>query len=158
MELRVLERLARLVAELDLSEIEVKRLGEQVRIVRRPPGDHPVPGVPAHPFVAAAPISPQPETRPAPESQKDSVAAVQARATIKAPLVGTFYRAPAPDAPPYVEVGQVVEPGQTVCIIEAMKIMNEIHAEVRGRVVSILVANAQPVEFGQALMELDTNL
>ena len=76
-------------------------------------------------------------------------------AVVRAPMVGTFYRAPAPDAPPYVEVGQVVEPGQTLCIIEAMKLMNEIEAEVRGRVTAILVENGQPVEYGQPLMTLE---
>ena len=74
---------------------------------------------------------------------------------VRAPRVGTFYRAPAPDAPPYVEVGQVVEPGQTLCIIEAMKLMNEIEAEVRGRVTAILVENGQPVEYGQPLFTLE---
>jgi acetyl-CoA carboxylase biotin carboxyl carrier protein len=66
-------------------------------------------------------------------------------------MVGTFYRSPAPDADPFVEVGDVVEVGQTVCIIEAMKLMNEIEAEIRGRLVQVLVENAQPVEFGQKL-------
>jgi acetyl-CoA carboxylase biotin carboxyl carrier protein len=66
-------------------------------------------------------------------------------------MVGTFYRSPAPDADPFVEVGDVVEVGQTVCIIEAMKLMNEIEAEFRGRLVQVLVENAQPVEFGQKL-------
>ncbi|HHY46465.1 MAG TPA: acetyl-CoA carboxylase biotin carboxyl carrier protein [Firmicutes bacterium] len=75
--------------------------------------------------------------------------------TITAPMVGTFYRAPSPDAPPYVEIGSIVEPGQPVCIIEAMKIMNEILSEVRGRVVEILVENAQPVEYGQVLFVVE---
>ena len=70
---------------------------------------------------------------------------------IPSPMVGTFYRAPAPDADPYVELGSLVEVGQTVCIVEAMKLMNEIESEVRGRIVRILVENAQPVEFGQKL-------
>ncbi|OGF22826.1 MAG: acetyl-CoA carboxylase, biotin carboxyl carrier protein, partial [Candidatus Eisenbacteria bacterium RBG_19FT_COMBO_70_11] len=70
---------------------------------------------------------------------------------ITSPMVGTFYRAPAPDADPYVEVGDMVEVGQTVCIVEAMKLMNEIESETRGRVARILVENQQPVEFGQKL-------
>jgi len=70
---------------------------------------------------------------------------------IKAPMVGTFYRAPAPEAPPYVEVGQVVEPGQVICIIEAMKLMNEIKSEIKGKLVEVIVENAEPVEFGQPL-------
>ncbi|HHV63057.1 MAG TPA: acetyl-CoA carboxylase biotin carboxyl carrier protein [Firmicutes bacterium] len=74
---------------------------------------------------------------------------------ITAPMVGTFYRAPSPEEPPYVEVGDVVEQGQTVCIIEAMKLMNEIQSEVRGRVVEIPVENGEPVEYGQVLFRLE---
>jgi len=70
---------------------------------------------------------------------------------IRSPIVGTFYRAPSPDSPPYVDIGDVVEKGQTLCIIEAMKIMNEIESEVRGEVLDILVENADPVEYGQPL-------
>ena len=76
-------------------------------------------------------------------------------AVITSPMVGTFYRAPAPDADPYVESGDMVEVGQTVCIVEAMKLMNEIESEFRGRVVKILVENAQPVEFGQKLFLIE---
>jgi acetyl-CoA carboxylase biotin carboxyl carrier protein len=71
--------------------------------------------------------------------------------TIESPMVGTFYRAPAPSAEPYVKEGQVVEKGSVLCIIEAMKLMNEIEAEVKGRIASVLVENAQPVEYGQPL-------
>lgn len=74
---------------------------------------------------------------------------------VTSPMVGTFYRSPAPDADPFVEVGDLVEVGQTVCIIEAMKLMNEIEAEVKGRVVQILVDNSQPVEFGQKLFLIE---
>ena len=70
---------------------------------------------------------------------------------IKAPMVGTFYRAPAPESPPYVEVGQVIEPGQVICIIEAMKLMNEIKSEVKGKIIEIQVENTEPVEFGQPM-------
>lgn len=76
--------------------------------------------------------------------------------TITAPMVGTFYRAPAPDEEPYISVGDTILPGQTVCIIEAMKIMNEIQSEVKGRVVEILIENAEPVEYGQPLFILET--
>jgi oxaloacetate decarboxylase alpha subunit len=71
---------------------------------------------------------------------------------ITSPMVGTFYRAPSPEAPPFVEVGQEIEPGKTICIVEAMKLFNEIEAEIRGKVVKILVESGQPVEYGQKLM------
>ncbi len=74
---------------------------------------------------------------------------------IKSPMVGTFYRAPNPEAPAYVEVGQAIEPGQVICIIEAMKLMNEIKSEIRGKILEILVDNAEPVEFGQSLFLID---
>jgi acetyl-CoA carboxylase biotin carboxyl carrier protein len=70
-------------------------------------------------------------------------------------MVGTFYRAPNPEAPSYVEVGQTIEPGQVICIIEAMKLMNEIKSEIRGKILEILVDNAEPVEFGQSLFLID---
>jgi len=74
---------------------------------------------------------------------------------IKAPMVGTFYRAPTPEAPPYVEVDQVIEPGQVICIIEAMKLMNEIKSEIKGKILEILVDNSEPVEFGQPMFLIE---
>jgi len=74
---------------------------------------------------------------------------------IKAPMVGTFYRAPAPEAPPYIEVGQVIEPGQVICVIEAMKLMNEIKSEIKGKLLEILVDNTEPVEFGQPIFLIE---
>lgn len=77
---------------------------------------------------------------------------------IKSPLVGTFYRSPSPGAPPFVEVGDIVSPGQVLCIIEALKVMNEIESDVRGRIVKILVENGETVEYGQPLFIIDTNV
>jgi len=74
---------------------------------------------------------------------------------IKSPMVGTFYRAPNPEAPAYVEVGQAIEPGQVICVIEAMKLMNEIKSEIKGKILEILVDNAEPVEFGQSLFLIE---
>jgi acetyl-CoA carboxylase biotin carboxyl carrier protein len=89
------------------------------------------------------------------ESAQAKDAAQAKTAEIKAPMVGTFYRAPAPEAPPYAEVGQVVDVGQVICIIEAMKLMNEIKAEVKGKILEILVDNAEPVEFGQPMFLIE---
>ncbi|MFN3813715.1 MAG: acetyl-CoA carboxylase biotin carboxyl carrier protein [Aquificaceae bacterium] len=77
---------------------------------------------------------------------------------IKSPLVGTFYRSPSPGAPPFVEVGDVVSPGQVLCIIEALKVMNEIESDVRGKIIRVLVENGQTVEYGQPLFLIDTKL
>ncbi len=94
------------------------------------------------------PVSPkEPEVKP--ETPKQNLVA------IRSPIVGTFYRAPAPDAPPYVEVGDVVKPGQVVCIVEAMKLMNEIEADVAGKIVQILVKNEEPVEYNQELFLIE---
>ncbi|MEB3195784.1 MAG: acetyl-CoA carboxylase biotin carboxyl carrier protein [Candidatus Sericytochromatia bacterium] len=98
---------------------------------------------PAAELAASAPASPA------------TAAPVSATTGVRSPMVGTFYQSPSPDAPPFVRVGDVVKPGQTVCIIEAMKLMNEIEAEQAGRVVRILVQNGQAVEFGQLLLELE---
>jgi acetyl-CoA carboxylase biotin carboxyl carrier protein len=103
----------------------------------------PAPAAAAAPH-AAAPPAPAAETKPPADPD------IHLKPVVS-PMVGTFYRSPAPDADPFVEVGDVIEVGQTVCIIEAMKLMNEIEAETKGRVVRILVENAQPVEFGQKL-------
>jgi len=93
-----------------------------------------------------------------PVIQKSAAAeatAVAKTVEIRAPMVGTFYRAPTPEAPPYVEVGQTIETGQVICIIEAMKLMNEIKSEIRGKLLEILVDNAEPVEFGQPLFLIE---
>lgn len=84
-------------------------------------------------------------------AEKPSPKAVE----IKAPMVGTFYRAPSPEAPPYAEAGQVIESGQVICIIEAMKLMNEIKSEIKGKILEILVDNAEPVEFGQPMFLIE---
>ena len=138
---RTIQELVTIMREEDLAEIEVRRWFSSVR-VRRPMTDAVLAHAPSH----AAAHAPAPVAAAAPE------AAPEAKLTpIKSPMVGTFYRSPAPDADPYVEENSSVDVGQTVCIVEAMKLMNEIESDVRGRIAKILVENAQPVEFGQVL-------
>ena len=139
-ELAELRQLIRLVQRTGIGELEVSSGGRTVRIS-------------AHGSAPAAISNPQGAATPAPIPVVPAQApeAADHLTAITSPMVGTFYRAPAPDADPYVEVGTSVEVGQTVCIIEAMKLMNEIESEVKGRIVRILVENAQPVEFGQKL-------
>jgi acetyl-CoA carboxylase biotin carboxyl carrier protein len=139
-ELSELRRLIRLVQRTGIGELEVSSGGRTVRISA-------LPGVSA-PTASVSPAGPA-----APESSGTAggAGATDHLAAITSPLVGTFYRAPAPGADAYVETGTMVEVGQTVCIIEAMKLMNEIESEVKGRIVQVLVENAQPVEFGQKL-------
>jgi acetyl-CoA carboxylase biotin carboxyl carrier protein len=145
---RELRRLADLLREFDLTEVEVAREGERVRLARAaasPAG----PPAPAPAVPAGAPVAALPAATPVPDADEAHLL------TIEAPMVGTFYRAPSPDAEPYVREGDPVKKGQVVCIIEAMKLMNEIESKVAGRVRKVLVENAQPVEYGQPLFLLE---
>ena len=149
MDLRKLKTLIDLVAESGIAEIEVTEGEDKVRIVKHPPTVvAAAPPAPVQTVVAGAVAAPLPPTPPAaaeaaPEPPKGNV--------VKSPMVGTFYRSPSPGAKAFVEVGQAVKPGDTLCIIEAMKLLNEIEAEVAGEVKEVLVENGQPVEYGQPL-------
>jgi acetyl-CoA carboxylase biotin carboxyl carrier protein len=161
MRLDDIRRLIELVGQNDIAEIEVRDLFTRVRISKIP-ANGAVPTVHLQPSHAAAVPVALPTPPPALPSPEAQLAPSPAESTdhlvpITAPMVGTFYRAPAPDAEAYVEQGAMVEVGQTVCIIEAMKLMNEIESEVRGRVEKILVPNASPVEFGQPLFLIDAS-
>ncbi|MEE8417910.1 MAG: acetyl-CoA carboxylase biotin carboxyl carrier protein [candidate division Zixibacteria bacterium] len=158
-----IKKLIKIVEDSEIDQLEVSRWGKKIKITRRigngngHPVGHPVlqmaPPLPvaAVPAVsAAAPVSaatPIVDSAP-PSADKNYI-------EIKSPMVGTFYAAPAPDAPDYTKVGDKVSVGQIVCIIEAMKLMNEIEAEISGTVSKILVENSQPVEFGQVLFLID---
>ncbi len=146
MELDDIRKLIDLMEERGLAELELKnRLGE-VRLVRN--GARPVQAAEPVASPAAAPVEAPASNPVAPEPVEPGLA-------IRSPMVGTFYRAPNPDSEPYVEIGSVVEKGAVVCIIEAMKMMNEIQAEQRGRVTRVLVENAEPVEYEQPLFVLE---
>ncbi len=152
-----LHRLLATLADSDIQEfrlegedfcLEVKRnLGTSSDLIASPKvitSEETDPPLPQKKVEAAAPSTPPPAV---PGSRSDLV-------EVTAPMVGTFYRAPGPDEPPFVEMGSRISAGQTVCILEAMKLMNELESEVSGEVVEILVENGTPVEFGQVLMRL----
>lgn len=153
MNVKEIKEMITLMNENGLSEIEIEKEGLKLRLKKSNSGVHsefsvdPVPHVVAP--AAAAP------TVAAPVAAKDQSAAAKGLVEIKSPMVGTFYRAPASDAPSYVQEGQTIEVGQVICIVEAMKLMNEIKAEVKGKVVKIAVENAYPVEFGQVIFLID---
>lgn len=160
---KYIRKLIRLVEESDIDSLEVSSWGRRVRINKRPSfasnghGDTsvviPAPAAPA-PAPASAPVAAASPAEPsAPTADNKSKGSL---VEIKSPMVGTFYQSPAPDADPYVSLNEKVTNGQVVCIVEAMKLMNEIESEVSGRVVEICVQNAQPVEFGQTLFVIDT--
>ena len=147
MDIRKIKKLIELLESSGMTEIEITEGEESVRISRQGTSYAP-PAMPATPFPAAAPA-------PASEAPAESEASkAPSGHPIIAPMVGTFYRAPAPDASPFVEVGQSVKEGDVLCIIEAMKMMNQITADRAGTVKAIEVENGDPVEFGQTLILL----
>src|SRR5205823_1417597 len=138
-----IRELVRIVQETGIGEVTIEESGMRVS-VRRTEDRAPVQ------VSGGAPLGGPDEEEPSP-----AVASSNGLIRVEAPMVGTFYRAPQPGAPPFVEEGQPVGAGQTLCILEAMKLMNEVKADVDGIVRSILVENAEPVEFGQVLFELE---
>ena len=154
MDLERIESLLKMLAAHDVSEFHFKDEEQTLRLRLGPPPApvaHVAPAAAAAPVVAAAPVA-APAAAPAaaaPEATEDD-----GLVTVESPMVGTFYRSPSPGAPQFVDVGDKVQAGKTLCIVEAMKLMNEIEAEVSGTVVEILVDNAQPVQFGQALVKI----
>jgi len=150
MDLRKLKTLIDLVAESGIAELEVTEGEDKVRIVKQ--SGVQAPAVAASAIASLAPAaSPAAVAAGAPAGAPPGVADEPKGHEVKSPMVGTFYRAPGPGAKAFVEVGQAVKPGDTLCIIEAMKLLNEIEAEVAGNVKEILAENGQAVEYGQVL-------
>ncbi|MBL0175385.1 MAG: acetyl-CoA carboxylase biotin carboxyl carrier protein [Ignavibacteria bacterium] len=155
MDLQYLRKLLKLVNETNVDEIEIEEGGTRIRVTRAraaAASQHvmyaPMPEAhPAHAHITA----PATTEAPAPAAAADDTKTF----TVTSPIVGTFYRAPAPDAESYVQVGQTIAAGSTVCIIEAMKIMNEIESDRGGKVIRILAENGQPVEYNQPLFVLE---
>jgi acetyl-CoA carboxylase biotin carboxyl carrier protein len=142
MNTKKIKELIELMSENDLTELEIEQEGMKVKLVKGSGDRLEQVVVPAQQVVATQPAMPAAESvRPGKE--------------IKAPMVGTFYRAPSPESAPFIEVGDVISKGDVLCIIEAMKLMNEVKAEISGKITEILVENAEPVEFGQALFRVE---
>ncbi|MGH7496075.1 MAG: acetyl-CoA carboxylase biotin carboxyl carrier protein [bacterium] len=169
MNLEEIRQLVQIVAESEIADLEITRWGNKVRISKYPRQVQPaapVPGGamhlkdPAHPAMtvsvpaASAAVN---QSVPTPPAREVSPPPVESKnwSEIKSPMVGTFYRAPAPDAEPYVSEGSAVAKGQVLCIIEAMKLMNEIEADFSCRILEVLVQNAQPVEYNQPLFRVE---
>ncbi len=149
MEFDYIEKLVDLVSKNELTELSVED-GEKAVIIRKEKNlitTHAAPVVPAEPAVI------QPSAQPVEKPQKAAEPSNLVKVT--SPMVGTFYKAPSPSSAPFIEVGKNISTGQVVCIIEAMKLMNEIESEVSGKVVEICIEDGQPVEFGETLMLIE---
>lgn len=161
MDLKELKKIINLMKSADISEIEIEGKGKKVRIVRDKKDEHlatlqkllqSIPHTPAAAPIQAIDVGREGRTEGGKNSDIDNN---ENFVQVNAPMVGTFYVAPNPDSPAYVRVGDIVKKGDILCVIEAMKLMNEIESEVDGKIVSILVKNAQPVEYGQSMFLID---
>lgn len=151
MEISYIKKIIKLLENSSIDEIEIEEEGKKLRVARNKPSSMTYAAAPmAMPMPAAAAAPPAPSAPPATAS-----AGEKAYHEVRSPIVGTFYRAPSPDADPYVAEGQSVRSGQVLCIVEAMKLMNEIESDVEGTIVKILVENGKPVEYNQPLFLID---
>lgn len=155
MDIKDLKVLIKMVTETDITEFEMENADEKIVIKRGKETEIVQMAAPqqylAQPVMAAPPVAAAAAPAAPAPAAADAAPAVSKGETITSPIVGTFYRAPSPESPSYVEVGSVVEKGQIFCIVEAMKLMNEIEAEFRCKVLEICKENAKPVEFGEPL-------
>ena len=155
MNLKELKELIEMLKGTDISELEIERSGVKVRL--RKGGDvtfHPA--MPRMEYPPATFVAPAVVETPAPAVDKPVEQAKTNQVKVTSPIVGTFYRSSSPDKPAYVEVGDIVKKGQVLCIIEAMKLMNEIESEASGKIVQVLIENGQPVEYGQPLFVIES--
>ncbi len=152
MDIRKIKKLIELLEESGINEIEIKEGEESVRITRSAPGSQHAFVMPQH-FSAPTASAPAPAAEVSTEST--GAPALPEGHAVTAPMVGTFYRAPSPGAKPFVDVGQSVSAGDTLCIIEAMKMLNQIEADKAGVVKAILIENGQPVEYGQPMFIIE---
>ena len=148
MNLKEIKEMIQLMNENNLNEIELERNGLKIRLVRGQKGI-------TQELIQQAPIEAAASQPQAKTSKEVTQEEKEKYTQIKAPMVGTFYKAPGPDAPPFVEVGDTVNVGDIICIIEAMKLMNEIKSEVKGKIKEVFVENGEPIEFGQPLFLIE---
>jgi acetyl-CoA carboxylase biotin carboxyl carrier protein len=163
-DLNYIKKLVKIIDSCDISELEIDEEGTKIKVVKNKPAQNDAPpqiiqytppaAMPMMPAAspAGAPEAAQPKTV---EKAPEKAPAKENLIEVRSPIVGTFYRAPSPNADPYVQVGQNVSVGSVLCIIEAMKLMNEIESEVSGKIAKILVENAQPVEYNQVLFLIE---
>ena len=148
MNIKEIKEMINLMNENSLMELEIEKEGMRIRLKKTSSG---VEG-----FNGPIMVERQNVIDSSPKQIQETPKEVNLKSVeIKSPMVGTFYRAPSPESPSYVEVGQNVEPGQVICIIEAMKLMNEIKSEIKGKILEVLVDNAEPIEFGQPLFLIE---
>jgi len=166
MDLALVKKLVKLLSESDVDEIEIEEDGKMVRIAKNSPRGYMVGSrgpeqfsmEAPRPIAAAAPMTSAagaPTAPPSASAPVEPAALAQNTHEIRSPIVGTFYRAPAPDAAPFVQIGSEIQPGTVLCIVEAMKLMNEIEADIAGKIVKVLVENGQPVEYDQVLFVIE---
>jgi len=155
MEIKDLKLLIKMITETDITEFEMDNADEKIVIKRGQQPEIIQMAAPATYMQAPAPMAAAPVAAATAPAAAAPAAAVESGETINSPIVGTFYRAASPEAAPFAEVGQVVEKGQVICLVEAMKLFNEIEAEFKCKIVKICVENAQPVEFGQPLFVVE---
>lgn len=161
MDFKQIQELIKMVNKSHIGELTIEEKGFRLTIKQKEEPVQQVIAAPSLPAVSyAAPVAPAPApvasaSAPAAEKPKPAAAGPENLVTIKSPMIGTFYRSSAPGKPLFVEVGDEVQPGKVVCIIEAMKLFNEIESEVKGRIVKILVEDASPVEYDQPLFVVE---
>jgi acetyl-CoA carboxylase biotin carboxyl carrier protein len=156
MDIRKIKKLIELLEESGIAEIEIKEGEEAVRISRMPTGTSALHGMPTYAMPMAAPVAAPAQAASAPAAAEAPAARPRTNEhVVTAPMVGTFYSAPSPGSKSFVEIGDEVKVGQTLCIIEAMKMMNQIESDKTGRITSIMARNGDPVEFGQPLFVVE---
>lgn len=155
MDIKDLKTLIKMVTETDITEFEMESEQEKIIIKRGHNDVVTYASAPTYTVAAPAPVAPAPVAAVAAAPVAAPVTAIEKGEVITSPIVGTFYSAPSPESDAYVKVGSIVEKGQTLCIVEAMKLMNEIEAEFKCKVVEILGENAKPVEYGAPLFRVE---